>query len=291
MHITEFQFVIVLYKQSLAESRSFKALKRSLEMLQEKGNLFVYDNGPVVQKSSAVTTVAFEEVTYIHDPDNSGLSVAYNAAARHGQLRGKKWLFLLDQDTDFPKETLLTYLTAIQAHPEFKLFAPMLQIANGLYMSPCQYRYKWGKLMKSVEPGVYSLRDTAPVNSGICVNLDAFFAVGGYNEKIRLDGADYQFIERFKKQYDDYLVLDINFQQDFSLFDTDQASLTTRFSLFLKDVRNFERETFTDEVLYARLAFVRMLKLTLQTKSTKFFRMYLNSYLLKKDSSKAGQKL
>jgi rhamnosyltransferase len=281
MNIAEIQFVIVLYKQNLAESKSFLALKASLHKLQEKGDLFIYDNSPDRQDVAAATELEFKETIYIHDSANSGLSVAYNAASKHANLRGKKWMFLLDQDTYFPEDTLMKYIQAINLYPDFKLFAPILQIANGLFMSPCRYKYKWGKLMKSVEPGVYSFQDTAPVNSGICVNLDAFLAVGGYNEKIRLDGADYQFIERFKKTNKNYMVLDIKFHQDFSMFDTDETSLTSRFSLFLKDVKNFERDTVLDDLMYARLAFVRMLKLTLQTKSAKFLSLYLNSYLLK----------
>jgi GT2 family glycosyltransferase len=284
MVISDIQFVIVLYKQDLAESRSFIALKASLDKLHEKGSLFIYDNSPQIQEVASVTQDTFQESIYVHDPTNSGLSVAYNTASRHAKKKDRKWLFLLDQDTHFPDDTLLKYMQAIELHPEFQLFAPILEIADGLFMSPCRYKYKWGKLMKSVEPGVYSFSDTAPVNSGICVNLDAFFAVGGYNENIRLDGADYQFIERFKKKHENYLVLDIRFHQDFSLFDRDETSLINRFSLFLKDVSNFERDNFLDEVLYARLAFVRMLKLTLQTRSRKFLALYLNSYLPKKST-------
>lgn len=281
MTVSDIQFVIVLYKQQLAASKSFLALKASLDKLQEKGHLFIYDNSPEPQEVHNHTADRFEEAIYVHDPANGGLSLAYNAAARQARQSGRKWLFLLDQDTSFPEDTLAQYLQAIEVNPGFQLFAPILQIANGLFMSPCRYKYKWGKLMKSVEPGPHRFADTVPVNSGLCVNLDAFLAVRGYNERIRLDGADYQFIERFKKQYPTYMVLDIRFHQDFSLFDTNEASLTSRFALFLADVSNFERESFMDALLYARLAFVRMLHLSLQTKKPVFLKMYLQSLFSK----------
>ncbi len=289
MIVSDIQFVIVLYKQQLAASKSFLALKASLDRLKEKGNLFIYDNSPEKQPYASLTQDRFQESIYVHDPENGGLSVAYNAAARHAGQSGRKWLFLLDQDTTFPEDTLEQYLRSIEAHPEIELFVPILQIANGLFMSPCRYKYKWGKLMKSVEPGLHAFADTVPVNSGLCVNLEAFLAVGGYNENIRLDGADYQFIERFRKKYPTYMVLDIRFYQDFSLFDTDESSLASRFSLFLADVSNFERHSLLDSLLYARLAFVRMLHLTMQTKSKTFLSMYLRS-LFKNNAPKATLK-
>jgi GT2 family glycosyltransferase len=284
MNISAIQFIIVLYKQALGSSASFLSLQKALEEIGERASLFVYDNSPEEQKIPDSIVTQFLDFTYVHDAENRGLSVAYNLGAEHARMEGKQWLFLLDQDTKFPSNALKSYLKEIAANPDINLFAPILQIANGLFMSPCHYKYKWGKLMKSVHPGMYSFENTAPVNSGICVNLNAFLAAGGYNERIRLDGADYQFIERFKKNNTRYLVLDVCFHQDFSLFDNNTESLLNRFSLFLADVKNFERETVIDDMLYARLAFVRMLNLFLQTKNLKFPALYWSRYLWGKNA-------
>jgi GT2 family glycosyltransferase len=278
--ISDIQFVIVLYKCKLQDSATFLSITAALETesIDTKVDLYVYDNSPYKQEP----TVSSEHwtITYKSDILNTGLSSAYNVAASHARTSEKKFLLLLDQDTEFPLNTITVYLESINNNLNVKLFAPILKIQNGKIMSPCRYVNKWGKLIDHIAPGINSLDNYVPVNSGLCVSLEHYFASGQYNEKIRVDGADFQFIERFKKKIETrFYVLDLQIEQDFSLFESDINNILTRFKIFLIDVKNFDREDWKDDYYYGRIALIRTIKLLLQTKKRVIFDYYVKYYL------------
>lgn len=275
--IKDIQFILVLYKESLYSSKSYLTLSANLKALKTTASLFVYDNSPDSQEIQS--TNECWEISYVHDPQNSGLSVAYNLGAQYAKTLGKKWLFLLDQDTDFPEGALLIYMQSIANYPEYRLFAPMLQIQNGKFMSPCKYQFRWGKLSDDVTPGIYAFKNTAPVNSGLLVDAFTFSLSGGYNEKVRVDGCDFQFIERFKKLQQEYVVINLTLQQDFSFFETSFEKQFDRFTIFLVDMKNSERESILDGIFYFRIALKRALFLTVRTKSLRFITQFYNIYL------------
>jgi len=275
MNYDQIQFVIVLYKIDIVESETFKSLVKPL--LKFGCSLFVYDNSPVRQTSKILEDT--NEIVYVHDAHNSGLSKAYNLAAIHARNNNKKYLLLLDQDTLFTENSLNIYIDAFQKYPDIKLFAPILSIQNGKIMSPCKYQYKWGKLIDSINPGVYSLNQFVPVNSGLCIEVDTFFEVGGYNENVKLDGADFQFIERFKTKYKEFVVLNLRLFQNFSLFDDDISGVSARYKLFIEDLSNFETKSIFDKFWYQRVILIRTLLLTLRCKNIFFIKTYFNKFL------------
>lgn len=277
INVEEILFVIVLYKEKLADSQSFQTITNSIKSLgldNKKVTLYVHDNSP---EDQILGKDYIWEFVYHSDISNSGLSIAYNNAALFGEKGDYKYIFLLDQDTTFPENTISTYIDAINLHTDISLFVPILKIADGRIMSPFRWSMKWGKFLDEVHPGIYSLDDTAPVNSGLCVQLSEFWKVGGYNEKVKVDGADTQFIERFKRHNNKYLVLDVLGFQDFSIFEKDIKKLTTRFDIFLKDVDHFEEIDSFDRPLFFILKIKRTLRLTYETKKMVFIKMFLKN--------------
>lgn len=275
MNYGQIQFVIVLYNMDIEDSETFQSL--ILPLLKFECSLFVYDNSPVSQTSKILENT--DKIVYVHDPLNSGLSKAYNVAAAHALNNKKKYLLLLDQDTVFPENSLDIYFEAFEKHSEVKLFAPILSIQNEKIMSPCKYQYKWGKLIDSINPGVYSLDQFVPVNSGLCIDLNAFFEVGGYNENVKLDGADFQFIERFKTKYKDFVVLNLKLFQNFSLFDNEISGVSARYKLFIEDVSNFETKSIIDKFWHQRIILIRTILLTLKSKNMFFIKTYFNKFI------------
>lgn len=269
------QLVIVLYNVDIEESETFQSLV--MPLLKFECSLFIYDNSPISQSSRIFEES--KEIVYVHDAHNSGLSKAYNVAAKHARKNNKKYLLLLDQDTLFPEGSLNIYCDAFQKYPEIKLFAPILYIKNEKIMSPCKYKYKWGKLIDSIAPGVYSLDQYVPVNSGLCIDLNAFLEVGGYNENVKLDGADFQFIERFKTRYTAFVVLNLQLFQNFSLFDQDISSVSARYKMFIADLTNFETKSIVDKFWYQRIIIIRTILLTLKSKNMFFIKTYFNKFL------------
>ena len=275
MNYDQIQFVIVLYNVDIEESETFQSFV--MPLLKFGCSLFIYDNSPIRQTSKILADT--KEIVYVHDAHNSGLSKAYNVAAAHARNNNKKYLLLLDQDTLFPESSLNIYIDAFQKYPGIKLFAPILSIQNEKIMSPCKYKYKWGKLIDSISPGVYSLEQYVPVNSGLCIDLNAFFEVGGYNENVKLDGADFQFIERFKTKHKDFVVLNLRLFQNFSLFDNDISGVSARYKLFIEDLSNFETKSILDKFWYQRVILIRTLLLTLKSKNMCFIKIYFNKFL------------
>ncbi|WP_208864333.1 glycosyltransferase family protein [Pedobacter suwonensis] len=235
----------------------------------------MYDNSPYIQQPTPESNVW--DICYQSDLANGGLSIAYNTAAQYAKNNNKKYLMLLDQDTLFPENSLAVYLEGINSHPDIKLFAPIMRIQNGQIMSPCRYIYKWGKLIDHIVPRVDNLAVHVPVNSGLCIHLESYFDVGGYNEKVKIDGADFQFISRFQKKHQQFYILDLTLHQDFSMFEEDPDKIITRYKLFLKDVNNFETHHWLDRFYFYRIICIRTLKLTLQTRKLEIMRIFFKN--------------
>lgn len=273
--------ILVVYKQNLRNSISLNALSIHLDKTGIRLDLFVYDNSPALSELASFKFKQFD-ITYIHDPLNSGVSKAYNTGAKFGSTKNKEWIMLLDQDTSFPDDFMIKYQEASIKNPEIKLFCPILITQFGQIMSPCVYRHKQGQWVKQLNKGVYSLYSFSPVNSGMMINLKAFNQVGGYNESVRLDFADFQFIERFKNSFKMFCVIDLVCRQEFSGFEKNIVTLKNRFVLFCEGARNCDRCIFSDNIWYLFAVLRRLIGLTLKTKKISFIPIFIRVYLLKK---------
>ncbi len=186
---------------------------------------------------------------------------------------------LLDQDTRLPDSILPEYASAIQKNPKIHLFVPILKLKNGKIFSPSRYMYKRGFFVDTIIPGKQSLYRYAPVNSGIMVRVASFLEVGGYNEKVKLDFSDFQFVERFRKKYPDFWVLNVECLQDFSDDESSYKSQAVRFGYFCEGARNVEHQTVVDWMQYNTVVFVRALRLMLRYRKLAFFKIYFNKFL------------
>lgn len=270
-------FVIVLYKESLCESSSFRTITNSLKKnihKDERGLLYVYDNSPV---SQVVQEHPLWNIIWVKDPANSGLSTAYNKAAKVALQNSKKWLFLMDQDSTFPLGTIEEYVRMINLNRDIYLFSLIVKIKDGRIMSPYKKKMKWGKFINDASSGIYNLQKFGVINTGLCIRLDIFNASGGYNEKVKIDGADFQFLERVSSVISNFYVVNIIAQQRFSLFELDKDKLAERYRVFLADVCNFDKNSIYDKFFYKILIVKRTLRLTFDTRSTNFFKILFSN--------------
>lgn len=273
--------VIVLYNLPLQNSKTFQSILISLKESNEKLDILIYDNSYYSQVVDMDTISSNLKLTYYHDKNNSGLSKAYNYAAKIADKHHKYWVLFFDQDTSFTTNIFNQYNTAIQNNPTIKLFVPILKLKNQQIFSPCRYKFKRGFLLKNIIPGIYKLSNLSPVNSGILVYLDAFNEVGGYNNKVRLDFSDFQFIERYKKYYTNFCVIDAVGIQDFSNNEQDVQKLNSRYAFFCEGAKNCDRNNLEDSVQYFLIALMRASTLFYRTGSIRFYKTFFNSYLLK----------
>ena len=260
--------VIVLYKSALELSKTYQSFFKANSNL----NLFVYDNSPQEQIINRHNTI------YIHDAQNSGLSVAYNKAAKYAQKNGYQWLLLLDQDSDFSGITIENYSEAISKHPNVKIFAPKVKCGEK-YMSPCVMRHKTGFLVDEVPDKCIPLSKYSIINSGMCVNVDAMIKCGGYKEDVFLDYSDHQFIERFRKLYPTCFIIDKEVNQSFSTVTDDKASTINRYKLFCKSLKAFERHCFADNFWFFTTVLKRGVSICWKKHTLKPLKYFFTEYL------------
>ncbi len=255
-------FVIVLYKCKLKYSDTFITLSESLKHYKYRFDLLVYDNSP--EPSEESLEFPGINLTYLSDTKNSGVSKAYNKGAEVAAGMNKKWMILLDHDTIFPVDTITEYLLAIKEYPGKKLFAPIVLIDDKKIISPAHFKFMRGFYSKKVNTGINNLVGYSIINSGMCINLEAFNKNSGYNELIKLDFSDHDFIKRFKKSIGNKFII-INLKVYHELSSVTRNSFESdmiRFDYYLDGAKHISSST-GERFLVKINAIVRSLKLFL----------------------------
>ncbi len=244
-------------------------------------NLYIHDNSSCPVKGiDAIESNEFINLNYYHDPSNPGISRAYNKAANYAEEKGYKLLLFLDQDTNLPKDILIKYERAINQHPDIYMFAPILKTRTGEVISPCRYRFHRGFTLKHISANKpLPLKKFSPINSGLLVFVDQFKKCGGYNEKVRIDFSDFQFIERFRVFNQYFFLIDAVCIQDFSNDESDTDKLMRRFSLYCDGAKNCQKTGAGDSIVYFLITFLRSLILVRRTGNWRFFKIFYKNYL------------
>lgn len=265
--------VMVLYKCKLSESRTYQSLLKAASGLQ---HFMVYDNSPMSYEQDMSQIP--EGVTYLRDNSNSGLSIAYNTGAIKAREMGYSHLLLLDQDTLFASNTWEAYNENLDFNG---VVAPLMVTNQSVPFSPTDVSGFMSKAVKATS-GDYSLYKYNVANSGICVPLDVFERVGGYDLNVYLDYSDNQFLRRVRKEFPNIRLLNVVAQQDFSGDCRDYKKLLPRFLKYLDSANNFKTEGVKDILGHWFTVFKHTVALTIRTKSMIFIRKFVTQFLLKK---------
>lgn len=270
--------VLVLYRQSLEQSITFQSLGPLVRGLSAPLPLLVYDNSPTPMDHPGTGSYPGWEIQYVHDPSNPGISRAYLEGARMAAARSKRWLLLLDQDTRFPPESLVRYLDAIRQHPDVRLFSPILK-SEGRVISPCLYRFKLGFEVSGIRPGPQALAGLSVLNSGMCVAVEDYLEVGGHDVRIGLDFADHEFIERFKRRHDTFVVVGTECAHDFfRTTSRNTASHLARFQFYCRGAK-YSSKGLMDGILTAGVVGARACLLSVRHGSLGFLRVAADTLL------------
>lgn len=266
--------IVVLYNRELLSTEAYRTL-----LIHASGKpdikIFAYDNS----SSKSPLTEKYEEmgVVYKWNPDNGGVSKAYNSGARFAQENGFDRLLLLDQDTRWGEENYLEVLDkSISDNPEYDIFVPEVIYDRGVF-SPLECK-GFRPRHKSLKPGMNTLRNVAIVNTGLSVTTDLFMRSGGYNENVTLDFADFQFVGRLRKQTDKFFLIDYRCHQDFSDSSTDKNSLRSRFKIYCQCLRNYECESDREKYRLMLAGFAHSAKLSVRTLDPGFILHYLRIF-------------
>lgn len=252
---------IVIYEKDWSECHIYKSLFSKLEM-----EVLIYDN------SYKASNRAYENhlTHYIHDPSNPGVSKAYNRCAKWALKHGFSHIVMFDDDTILPSTYIDNLYEVLRKEPELRVLAPLLKYDNGRKIfSPTRNPITNKTAKPLCLPGINSLHDFLPVNSGSCINLESFFSVSGYNENIPLDFADYDFFIRLNEKIDSFYLLDCVGEQSFSNSETNSNKLLKRYKYYLEGALHFSKPSAI------RLQVLKhTLSLFLRTYDIEFLKLY-----------------
>lgn len=268
MDLSAFQrnvlIVIVIYKKDFRE-----VLKNIFPFRKASATIYVYDNSPDAQQ--------FDEanVIYVHDPNNPGVSKAYNSALKQAATLKKSWLLLLDQDTHLPNDADTIYYQAVRQHPNAGIYVPVMLDTCGI-ISP--FRFFWGRPARSesLKAGVHLLNQFYFINSGMLIASGVFQSAGGYDEHFPLDFSDMTFVDRLKTVRESFVLMDMrcNHHLSFTEVATDSQEVLRRFRIYCHAVRLYKKLNKTSmiaETLTMPLAF----RLFFRYRKVEFFRIAL----------------
>jgi rhamnosyltransferase len=264
-------FVIVLYKRKPEESPAFKAIYSLAIENNQPVSLFVYDNSP----EPAEVKLPF--VFYRHDPKNSGVSKAYNEAFRVARDLNKKWMLLLDQDTEIQPSLFAAYQHAVSLYPGIKVFVPQIVDTRGI-VSP--FRLTWGKgfRMKKALPGIYLFRNACIINSGMLIATDAFDTVNGFDEQFPIDMSDIVFTERLRSYYPEFVLINSYCRHTLSSSreSKDLEEDLRRFKVMSNAVKLYKKKS-NAFVSPALILLPRGMKLSMKYKTISFIQLAITS--------------
>ena len=277
--LSDFVAVLVLYRTVLEECSSFKTLVRALGE-DKKLDLVVYDNSPVAQGRPEVFNSHGLSVRYFSDMGNPGIGKAYNTAVDFARKKNKKWMLFLDQDTQIAPNMLDLYLEKVNAEVDMHIFATTLFGSDGRLISPSKYRFKRGFRLNVVPIGMVPLDKIRPINSLLVLSIDVFEAVGGYNEKIKLDFSDHEFLGRVEKRFPEMFVIKADNRHSLSSSDDrDLESIKSRFLIFCKGAHVAGGSSFVARLQYFMVSLLRALRLGVQFRSLFFLKVVFKEWM------------
>jgi len=277
LHLDVFS-IIVLYEKTIASSDTYKTLYASAKENNFHLSILLYDNSSKYNKEENNQSDEYVSIDYIHNPQNPGVSAAYNVAANLANAKKITWLLLLDQDTVFPTNALCAYKKTMDDYPSQNLIVPILQSPNGIF-SPLKLFLHKAKLWKTVTEGIYNTKNKSVLNSGVLIKTSVFLNIGGYNEKIKLYFSDFNFFKRYAKQHTEFFVMNVVCLHNLSdITNTDINSALSRFKNYCEGAF-YSIETKLDFVLLATTIFLRTMKLSFRYRSFQFYNIFFSHFL------------
>lgn len=273
-------FGIVCFREKFWETKSFQSLVESYKKLETKDilNIVVFDNTDFndwdIEKSYNLDN-HFINIKYFHDKRNPGIAKAINYFVQYTNEKKIEWVMFLDQDTILPfdiVEKSKDCVSRLLADGNYIAFPKVY--SDGKMISPTRYIYYRTKPIDISKKRQLQLRQLTAINSGILINVDFFISSGGYNQDLRVDFCDHEFIERLNNRGWEANILEVKFVQNFSAETDSLEKSIFRYKIYLKDMYVYRRGK-NQILFFLRVDFAHLLKLTYKYKSFSFIKIRL----------------
>ena len=167
---------IVLYNPNINGLRlNIEAIKNQVEtvFLQDNGSLNVIDIENLIKD--------FPSVVLLKNPENKGIAWAMNSLCEKADLNGYQWMLTLDQDSVCPEKMVENYKKYLS---DADMLCPKIIDRNYGVIDGSE------KTTESVEKCI---------TSGCLLKLSSWRELHGFDEKMFIDGVDFEFCYRMKK--------------------------------------------------------------------------------------------
>ena len=264
---------LVVYNKKIENIRSKESI---IKLCEEYGaqniRVIVVDNSDKTFDSGDIF-LSGNEVTYIKNGKNLGLSKAYNRAVKCAKKISNApendFMLFLDDDTYIPYE----YLNKVYKNFEALSHSDEgVNVITGLVksgerpLSPMKgYRFRYKSNDYIVKPGIYD--DITFINSGTAIRLGSIIEVNGFNEDLFLDMIDYTIAyELSRHRLCRVKVLNSILEQKFSgRTRVSKKRLLKRFNIYKKDFKKYCEITGRSKI-FCRLALLKR-RLMIELKS------------------------
>jgi len=266
--------VIVLYKTDLHNCQSFNSLLSAVQLQEGVLELLLYNNSPEIVLDATICKNANIHIHITDDVENSGVSKAYNKGYDLAAGQKKKWLLLLDQDTQLPENFFSEFFAqrALDINNTDRLYFPII-LSNNSIISPAAYIPYRGVIKEKVEVGYHDIRKLAIINSGTIIDAALFNEAGGFNEAVALDFSDVSFFRRVKKIYTRGKLINAKCLHGFSgtNYDSYEKNIQ-RFKIFIRHANAFSKEKGVNKIYLFITVFIRTIHLSLRFKTFAFLK-------------------
>lgn len=266
-------FGIVCYREKFWETQSFKDIIASHEKkpLDSQLLICIYDNTDYEGWTLLQSCPRYDNVIiyYKHDPLNSGIAVAFNYFAEFSKNMNLKWVVFLDQDTILPIDFINKYVDKSLSTDKSILF-PKIYIGEHLF-SPSHYRCFRTSEIKEIKSDIM-LKNITAINSGMMIETDFYIQNGGYNQNLRIDFCDHEFIEKINNRKIFADIIDISLHQDFSSKTNNKEKSLERYKLYYNDLKVY-RMGKNKLLFFLAVDFPHLMKEIYRNKSLKFLKI------------------
>jgi len=255
--------VVVLYKCNIEESNTIISLNKSLERIRKDLMLLVYDNGPDKQNTEKNFKYGHLNIIYKHDPDNPGISTAYNEGINIAGRHGADWILLLDQDTIYTAAFIESYLGLSMKNLKSEtvcIIPRVLSIDSKKQYSPSKI-YAGGIIRPAskIKPGIINKPITG-INSGTFISIPFIKSVGGFSNEYPLDMLDHWYFREIARGKKKVLLLNSVIHHHLSVNSFFDDVSVSRYNSILLSERRFFSDRILDLCVYKLRLVIRLIK-------------------------------
>ena len=169
--------LIITYNPDLSLLR-----KNILALQKQVQRILIMDNASENIAEIREEIAAESDIQLIANQENLGLPANYNRAAALAEREGYQWLLIMDQDTIVPKDLISSYLQCVRdMNPA---------IVTPVFWDDNQKTYQ--EPLKRIPDEPYTPVERC-MGSASMNRVDVIRSTGGFDEKLFIDYADYEF--------------------------------------------------------------------------------------------------